>query len=74
MNDIAPDGFVFVCGACGKLSKDRYGYQAESKRWDESCMLNAVLCRRSHLVLDDCGRVTEVKDGGVVEDAASKNT
>lgn len=39
---IAPDGQVWVCGACGKTSKDRYGSAQSS--WDESCMLNSVLC------------------------------
>jgi len=39
---IAPEGQVFVCGACGKTSNDRYG--DPSSGWDESCMLNAVLC------------------------------
>ena len=34
----APDGQVYVCGACGRSNK---------KAWevgDESCFLNAVLC------------------------------
>ena len=38
----APAGQVFVCGACGKTSNDLYG--DPSSGWDESCMLNAVLC------------------------------
>lgn len=45
---IAPDGAVWVCGACGKTHKDRYGMEGEGSRgWDESCMLNAVLCHES---------------------------
>ena len=43
-NEVAPEGQVFVCGACGKRSKDRYGDQAISYGWDESCMMWAVLC------------------------------
>ena len=39
MNETAPEGQVWVCAACGKQSRDRYGYG-----WDESCMLHAVLC------------------------------
>lgn len=39
---IAPEGAIWVCGACGKTSKDRYGDAGSS--WDESCMLNAILC------------------------------
>jgi hypothetical protein len=37
---IAPEGFVWVCGACGKWTKDRYGSE---RGWDESCMLNSNL-------------------------------
>lgn len=51
-NTIAPAGQVWVCGACGKRSRDQYGYQAISRGWDESCMLNAVLCLESSLKLD----------------------
>ena len=43
-NQIAGDGEVFVCVACGKRSKDQYGEQKIDRGWDESCMLNAVLC------------------------------
>ncbi len=39
----APEGQVYVCGACGKTSTTRYGLDAKNG-WDESCMLNAVLC------------------------------
>ena len=35
---------MFVCGACGKRSRDLYGEQRIDRGWDESCMLNAVLC------------------------------
>lgn len=47
--DLAPEGQVYVCGACGKTSYTQYGFdendqsQADSG-WDESCMMNAVLC------------------------------
>jgi len=45
----APDNMVWVCGACGKTSRTRYGFNAEEKSvcdpgYDTSCMLNAVLC------------------------------
>lgn len=47
--DEAPEDMVWVCGACGKTSRTRYGFDKDEKRvcdygWDESCMLNAVLC------------------------------
>ena len=43
--DWAPAGQIFVCGACGKTSKNIYGEDPNNPfSWDESCMLNAVLC------------------------------
>ncbi len=51
---LAPEGKVYVCGACGKTSRNRAGFTPRngdrnsttcaSPGWDESCMLNAVLC------------------------------
>ena len=42
---IAPAGAIWVCAACGKTAKDRYGLEGKhSFGWDESCALNAVLC------------------------------
>ena len=48
-NEAAPEGQVYVCGACGKTSQSRSGFDHDgnrttSSRWDESCFLNAVLC------------------------------
>lgn len=43
-NYVAPEGQIWRCGACGRLSRDRYGNQALSASWDESCFMNAVLC------------------------------
>jgi hypothetical protein len=45
----APDNMVWVCGACGKTSRTRYGFDKQNKNvcdrgWDASCMCNAVLC------------------------------
>jgi hypothetical protein len=34
----APDGQLWVCGACGKSNRNRVNVG------DESCFLNAVLC------------------------------
>ena len=44
MNKVAPEGMVYVCAACGKRSKDRYGDQKIDRLWDASCMMHAVLC------------------------------
>lgn len=53
MNEIAPEGEVWVCQACGKMSKDKYGFQKISWGWDESCMLNSALFKESELVIED---------------------
>jgi hypothetical protein len=43
---IAPTGAIWVCAACGKTSQDLYGIEGDcAKGWDESCVLNAVLCK-----------------------------
>ena len=39
----APDGTIYVCVACGKTAND---YLHSPGGWDESCALNAVLCKR----------------------------
>ncbi len=44
---IAPSGQVFICGACGKRSRDIYGDQAIDQGWDSSCFIN------SHLMPED---------------------
>ena len=57
-NELAGPGQIFVCSCCGKRSKDRYGHQAISSGWDESCVMHAVLCSESTLVINDLsGRV-----------------
>lgn len=43
-NHTAPEGQVYVCGACGKRSRDRYGDKRIDRGWDVSCMMHAVLC------------------------------
>lgn len=58
-NEYAPEGTVYVCGACGKRSRDRYGEQALDRGWDESCMLNAVLCKSKPIFYE--GQYGQVK-------------
>ena len=49
-NKEAPEGMIWVCGACGRTSRWRYGFDVDGNEcekshwWDESCMMNAVLC------------------------------
>jgi hypothetical protein len=49
-------GEIYVCSKCGKQSKHLYG--DECPGWDVSCMLNAVLCTASSIILGEDGRVT----------------
>lgn len=61
----APDGQVWVCGACGKTSRTRYGWDhtqrsVASPGWDASCMTWAVLC---HAERDPDGSYRAVESG-----------
>jgi hypothetical protein len=75
--DLAPEGKTWVCCACGKTSRSRYGFDAQNKSvamhgWDESCMLHAALADDRQLVRNPSGRVTKIMhpvDAGVHLDA-----
>lgn len=54
-NERAPEGSVYVCGACGKVSHWRYGFDLAGKNdatrgWDESCAMNCALVPESGIV------------------------
>lgn len=51
----APEGQVWVCGACGKYNKNRYAVG------DVSCFINSVLCYEDSLEKDETGRVVKAK-------------
>jgi hypothetical protein len=54
---------IWVCLACGKTSEDRYGNKNTSHGWDESCILNSVQVKKSHLIYNsDRSRVVGIKD------------
>jgi hypothetical protein len=59
-NETAPKGKVWVCCACGKLSRDLYGFKPISRGWDESCVLNAQMFEEKKLVIEQ-GRVVKVQ-------------
>jgi len=65
-NEFAPEGQIFVCMACGKVSKDRFGTTegngGVSVAWDVSCMLHARLIDEDKLVFGDYRRVVEIKE------------
>ena len=58
----APSGHIYVCGACGKTSTTRYGFDGTAMDgWDESCAMNAVLVKESQIVeRSPSGRVTKI--------------
>ena len=58
---IAPKGAIWVCGACGKTSPDRYGNRESTRGWDVSCAMNSSLFYIDSLVRGEDGRVTEGK-------------
>lgn len=61
MDSVAPAGYLWVCCACGKTSKDKYGGPTASEFWDESCMLNSNLFPEKDLVFNEDGtRVIKV--------------
>lgn len=50
---IAPEGMIWVCTACGKISsKDRYYSDEFHHSWDESCVMNAILVKRADCVFN----------------------
>ena len=56
-NTIAPKGAVWMCAACGKRSRDRYGTKPIDRGWDESCMMNSVLVAKESIKRDEKGRI-----------------
>lgn len=55
----APDGQIFVCGACGRAQKSLL--PASDIEWDESCMINAILCYEDSIIRNECGEVSSCK-------------
>jgi hypothetical protein len=60
---LARPGTLWVCGACGKTARDRYGEEGSS--WDESCMLNSWLCTEESVTYGATGRAVRVQ--GTIE-------
>jgi len=53
--EVAPEGYVYVCLACGKMSRDKEGHEAISRGWDVSCSVNSQLCRKEELMFNEAG-------------------
>lgn len=47
---VAREGMIWMCGACGKTNKDR------DASWDPSCRTWAVLVREDSIKRDETGR------------------
>lgn len=70
MNDdgttLAPEGYIWICLACGKTSKSKYGFDQDHKPvamrgWDVSCSLNSQLFLESQIAERDLdGRVIKI--------------
>ena len=63
LDGLAPMGTIFVCSACGRRSRSRYGTVDADSGWDESCSTHAHLW-------DEAGM--EVTNGRVTKATASK--
>jgi len=71
-NRMAKEGNVFVCCACGKTSKWKYGFDKEGNQivdgeriaspgWDVSCMMNCDEFSKDKLVFKN-GLVIKIED------------
>lgn len=47
LEKLAPDGQIYLCGACGKRNKNKY------KVGDESCYMNSVLVYEASIKEED---------------------
>lgn len=56
---VAPEGTIYVCAACGKTARDTYN---GPRGWDESCMLNAVLCHDKNPVVRAAAAIGEQRE------------
>ncbi len=62
----APEGKVWVCLVCGKLSHTKHGFYENGKSaaitsgWETSCMTRAILIDENKLVFGEGDRVIEV--------------
>ena len=66
-NQTALEGQVYVCRACGKRARDKYGFDPIDRGWDASCVLHSALVYENKLIIKD-GRVVRVEEGGMVEE------
>ncbi len=70
----APDGWIWVCFMCGKISPhDRHGDKDSMKMWDVSCVTNSELVLKDKVLINpDTGLVHQIK-ADAVWDTVQKN-
>ncbi len=59
LRDVAPEGAMWWCLECGRISGDRYGVLATRQGWTEYCTLKSVLVNASTMEVEPNGRVRE---------------
>lgn len=74
-DQIAPEGFIYVCHACGKTSKDRYGYNKKypgetSYGWDASCYMYSKMYKKSQLEYDEFKKVSKINEEKDADDTS----
>lgn len=63
--ELAPEGQAWVCLACGKTSRSRFGLDKGNKNvamkgWDASCVLNSQLIQEDWIVETENGLVRKI--------------
>ena len=63
INKEAPEGYIYVCAACGKQSPTRSGWNKDNKYvaergWDSSCFLHSVI--QEKVVADYIRKQTQI--------------
>ena len=59
IKDLAPNGTIWWCPDCGRLSADRYGKLATKTGWTSSCSARAFLVVADTILVEADGRVRE---------------
>ncbi len=61
LKDVAPEGAMWWCCECGRISGDRYGILATLQGWTELCTLKAVLVTAGTMQVESNGRVRDAE-------------
>ncbi|HWR36858.1 MAG TPA: hypothetical protein VN622_13415 [Clostridia bacterium] len=64
MENLAPEGQLWWCPECGRISVDRDGQMSMQSGWEGSCIEQALLILQDEMTFDEGGRVVEAKIPG----------